>query len=137
MIAAYYAGTRKIKLGAGTITPPGKGEVRLNVANAGICGTDLHIFHGAMDHRIMAPQVIGHEMSGTVAEIGSGVEHLSVGDSVVVRPLDHRAATPEDRGHDHICRGLKFLGATRRGQPAGCCSRRERAAGTDDAAPML
>ena len=110
MTAAYYTGPRKITLGAGTIIPPAKGEVRISVAYAGICGTDLHIFHGAMDHRIKAPQVIGHEMSGTVAEIGPGVEHLSVGDSVVVRPLDHRAATPADRGFDHICRGLKFLG---------------------------
>ena len=54
--------------------------------------------------------MIGHEMSGTVAEIGPDVEHRRVGDSVVVRPLDHRAAIAADRGHAHSCRGLKILG---------------------------
>jgi len=49
-------------------------------------------------------------MSGTVAEIGPDVEHRRVGDSVVVRPLDHRAAIAADRGHAHSCRGLKILG---------------------------
>ena len=43
-----------------------------------------------MDARVAAPQVIGHEMSGTVAELGDGVEGFAVGDAVVVRPLDSR-----------------------------------------------
>jgi (R,R)-butanediol dehydrogenase/meso-butanediol dehydrogenase/diacetyl reductase len=89
---------------------PGAGEVRLNVAYCGMCGTDLHIAHGAMDHRVRVPQVIGHEMSGTVAEIGSGVEGFQVGDPVVVRPLDTRGETPADRGFSHIGTNLKFLG---------------------------
>jgi (R,R)-butanediol dehydrogenase / meso-butanediol dehydrogenase / diacetyl reductase len=63
-----------------------------------------------MDHRVRVPQVIGHEMSGTVAEIGSGVEGFQVGDPVVVRPLDTRGETPADRGFSHIGRNLKFLG---------------------------
>jgi (R,R)-butanediol dehydrogenase / meso-butanediol dehydrogenase / diacetyl reductase len=63
-----------------------------------------------MDHRVRVPQVIGHEMSGTVAEIGSGVEGFQVGDPVVVRPLDTRGETPADRGFSHIGTNLKFLG---------------------------
>jgi 2-desacetyl-2-hydroxyethyl bacteriochlorophyllide A dehydrogenase len=84
--------------------------VRLDVAFCGVCGTDLHIAHGAMDDRIRPPQVIGHEMSGTVAELGAEVDGLRVGDPVVVRPLDTRGETPADRGHSHIGRNLKFLG---------------------------
>jgi 2-desacetyl-2-hydroxyethyl bacteriochlorophyllide A dehydrogenase len=63
-----------------------------------------------MDHRVRVPQVIGHEMAGTVAEVGPGVEGLQVGDAVVVRPLDARGETRADRGFSHISRSLKFLG---------------------------
>ncbi len=110
MKAAYYEGNRTFTVRDAKIVPPGPGEVRLQVAYAGICGTDLHIYHGAMDHRVKLPQVIGHEMSGTVAEVGAGVTHLRAGDKVVVRPLDNRAETPADKGYGHICRGLKFIG---------------------------
>jgi 2-desacetyl-2-hydroxyethyl bacteriochlorophyllide A dehydrogenase len=63
-----------------------------------------------MDQRVHIPQIIGHEMSGTVDAIGDGVVGLAKGDSVVVRPLDNRAETPADRGNSHICRNLKFIG---------------------------
>ena len=108
--AVYYEGAERFRLGAGTVVPPGPGDVRLDVAFCGICGTDVHIAHGAMDHRVRPPQVIGHEMSGTVAELGAGVEGFFVGDPVVVRPLDARGETAGDRGHSHIARNLKFLG---------------------------
>ena len=110
MKAAIYEGRGSFRVGQGTLVPPGTGEVRLDVAYCGICGTDLHIAHGAMDARIRPPQIIGHEMSGTVAELGEGVPGLQVGDAVVVRPLDTRGETPADRGFSHIARNLKFLG---------------------------
>ncbi len=110
MKAAYYEGNRTFTVRDAAIIPPGPGEVRLQVAYVGICGTDLHIYHGAMDQRVKTPLVIGHEMSGTVAELGAGVTHLRVGDKVVVRPLDNRGETPADRGYGHICRNLKFIG---------------------------
>lgn len=110
MKASYYEGNKTFRIADVPVVPPGPGEVRLEVAYVGICGTDVHIFHGAMDARVKPPQIIGHEMSGTVAEIGAGVTGLAVGDSVVVRPLDNRGETPADRGHSHICRNLKFIG---------------------------
>lgn len=54
--------------------------------------------------------MIGHEMSGTVAEVGPGVDGFVVGESVVVRPLDTRGESPADRGFSHIGRNLRFLG---------------------------
>jgi (R,R)-butanediol dehydrogenase/meso-butanediol dehydrogenase/diacetyl reductase len=108
--AVFYEGDRTFRVGAGEAVTPGSGEVRLDVAFCGICGTDVHIAHGAMDHRVRIPQVIGHEMSGTVAELGEGVDGFAVGDAVVVRPLDSRGETPADRGFSHISRNLKFLG---------------------------
>ena len=110
MKAACYAGNRTFTIGDCKVEKPGPGEVRLNVAYTGICGTDVHIFHGAMDKRVKIPQVIGHEMSGTVAETGGGVTGLAPGDPVVVRPLDNRGETPADCGHSHICEKLKFIG---------------------------
>lgn len=110
MKAAYYEGNRTFRIGDAPLDAPGPGELRLDVAYVGICGTDVHIYHGAMDHRVARPQIIGHEMSGRVAEVGAGVTGYTVGDPVVVRPLDSREETPADRGHSHICRGLRFLG---------------------------
>lgn len=89
---------------------PEAGEVRLDVAYCGVCGTDLHIAHGAMDERIGEPRVIGHEMSGTVAEVGPGVDGLRPGDPVVVRPLDTRDVPEVDRAHSHVGRNLRFIG---------------------------
>jgi 2-desacetyl-2-hydroxyethyl bacteriochlorophyllide A dehydrogenase len=108
--AVYYDGEGHFSLGDSEPRAPSPGEVRLEVAYCGICGTDVHIAHGAMDHRVQAPQVIGHEMSGTVAELGDGVDGFEVGDRVVVRPLDPRGETPADKGLSHISRNLKFLG---------------------------
>jgi 2-desacetyl-2-hydroxyethyl bacteriochlorophyllide A dehydrogenase len=110
MKAVYYQGKGQFTVGEGESIPPQPGEVRLHVAYCGVCGTDLHIAHGAMDARVPAPMVIGHEMSGTVAELGAGVSGFSVGEKVVVRPLDNRAETPADRGFSHICSKLKFIG---------------------------
>jgi (R,R)-butanediol dehydrogenase/meso-butanediol dehydrogenase/diacetyl reductase len=110
MKAVYYQGPGQFAVGSGTALPPGEGEVRLDVAYCGLCGTDLHIAHGSMDHRLHPPQVIGHEMSGTVAEAGAGVEGLAPGDKVVVRPLDSRAETAADKGISHISKNLRFLG---------------------------
>ena len=52
------------------------GQVAIEVAYTGICGTDLHIYHGDMDARVGAAAVIGHEMSGRVAAVGAGVDRL-------------------------------------------------------------
>ena len=110
MSAVYYEGKGVFSVGDCRLERPSPGEVRLDVAYCGVCGTDLHIAHGAMDARVRTPQVIGHEMSGTIAEIGDDVEGFAVGDSVVVRPLDSRGEVPADRGYSHISRNLKFLG---------------------------
>ena len=110
MNAVYYHGGGAFTVGDASIQDPGPDEVRLDVAYCGVCGTDLHIAHGAMDARVHPPQVIGHEMSGTVAEVGGRVVGFRVGDAVVVRPLDTRGETPADRGFSHIGRNLKFLG---------------------------
>jgi (R,R)-butanediol dehydrogenase/meso-butanediol dehydrogenase/diacetyl reductase len=85
--------------------------VQIQVAFCGICGTDLHLFHGAMAHRLTLPHVMGHEMSGTITALGSGVTGWKAGDRVTVRPLDPCGQCPAcAAGHSHICHNLKFIG---------------------------
>ena len=111
MKAAYYHGNKTIRIGECRPQTPGPDEVRIDVAYCGVCGTDLHIFLGHMDGRVSTPQIIGHEMSGEIAEVGANVEDWGVGDPVVVRPLDPCGTCPAcHAGHFHICQNLKFLG---------------------------
>lgn len=111
MHAAYYERNKTIAIRPGAAVRPGPGQVRLNVAYCGICGTDVHIYHGKMDTRVANPQIMGHEASGIVAEVGTNVMQWSPGDRVVVRPLDPCNSCPACRaGHVHICQTLKFIG---------------------------
>ena len=111
MQAVFYEGDRKVRVGTNEPLAPHKGEVQVKVSHCGICGTDLHIFHGAMDKRVTFPQVLGHEMSGTVHAIGEGVSDFAIGDKVVVMPLAPCGDCPAcEAGHSHICHNLKFLG---------------------------
>lgn len=110
MKAAYYNGNREFTIGEGTKITPVPGEVRLEVAYCGVCGTDMQIFHGNMDQRIQIPQVIGHEASATVAEVGEGISSVKVGDKVAVRPLYFGEPHPFDRGNAHVGKNLKFIG---------------------------
>ncbi|MBD2754372.1 zinc-dependent alcohol dehydrogenase [Spirosoma validum] len=110
MKAAYYTGNQQFELKEATPETLHPGMVRLKVAYCGVCGTDVHIYHGKMDQRVRMPQVIGHEVSGEIAEIGEGVTGWKVGDRVAVRPLQPGAEDPSDNGQQHIGKNLKFIG---------------------------
>ena len=111
MRAATYTGARTFTVQESSEVPPGPGEVSVEVAFTGICGTDLHIFHGDMDGRVSRPAVIGHEMSGRVAALGAGVEGWSVGDLVTVLPVKSCGECPACvAGNSHVCMNLVFIG---------------------------
>lgn len=111
MKAAYYQGNRSVRVDDCVPSAPGPGEVQLKVAYCGICGTDLHLFKGHMDHRMRLPQVFGHEVSGTVAAVGQGVTDYRQGEHLTVRPLAPCGQCPACKaGHSHICQKLKFIG---------------------------
>lgn len=110
-LASFYRGDRRFSVEEVEISGPGTGEVQIDVAYCGICGTDLHIYLGHMDARVGFERTIGHEMSGVVSAVGAGVENLQPGQRIVVRPLDHCGDCPACRaGHEHICHTLKFIG---------------------------
>ncbi|MEV4624038.1 alcohol dehydrogenase catalytic domain-containing protein [Asanoa sp. NPDC049573] len=111
MRSALYTGDSTIVVEERPPVPPTAGEVQIDVAYTGICGTDLHILHGAMDHRVRVPQTIGHEMSGRVADVGPGVAGLAVGTPVTVMPLRWCGTCPAClAGQHHICHRLDFIG---------------------------
>ncbi len=110
MQAIYYQGNKTFTPGESQEEPLQPGQVRLKVAYCGVCGTDVHIYHGNMDKRVKIPQVIGHEVSGEIAETGPGVEGFAVGEKVAVRPLNPGVPVPSDNGYTHIGQNLKFIG---------------------------
>lgn len=109
MKAAYYEGNKSIRVGDCSPVAPKAGEVQLKVSHVGICGTDLHIYHGAMDKRVTFPQIMGHEMSGVVAAVGEGVSNVQINDPVTVMPLDTTLCDPNDP-YRHIASNMKFMG---------------------------
>ena len=66
----------------------GPGQVLVQVAYGGICGSDLHYFHhgGFGTVRIKRPMILGHEVAGTVTAVAPGVDRVQVGDRVAVNP---------------------------------------------------
>ncbi|WP_171133454.1 MULTISPECIES: zinc-binding dehydrogenase [unclassified Ruegeria] len=109
--SAFYRGDKTFAVEQATPAEPGPNEVRIRVAYCGICGTDMHVFHGNMDARVGKNRVIGHEMSGVVESVGAEVDASLLDQKVVVRPLDHCGECPACKaGHEHICHNLKFLG---------------------------
>ena len=110
--AMFYQGDQTIEVGKCQPITPRSDEVQIEVAYGGICGTDLHIFRGAMPHRVRIPQIMGHEISGTISAIGDNVEHIAVGDRVAVMPLDPGNCLDDQQASEawYVCDGLKVLG---------------------------
>ena len=90
---------------------PGRGEVLIRVAACGVCHTDLHYLdHGTPTFK-SPPIILGHEISGTVAELGEGVDTLRSGDRVLVAAVVSCGACWACRnGRENICENGVMLG---------------------------
>ena len=66
----------------------GLGELKIAPHTVGVCGSDLHYYtHGRVGKYVVKqPMILGHEASGTVVEVGPGVEGFKVGDRVAMEP---------------------------------------------------
>ncbi len=95
---------------------PGPGEVLIRVRSIGVCGSDVHVWHGRHPYTTY-PVVQGHEFSGEVQEIGDGVDNIEPGEKVTATPqIVCGRCGPCRRGDYHICDVLKVQGF----QAPGC-----------------
>ena len=110
MRSSFYEGDRRFRIGAAPMPAPAPGEALLRVRRVGICGTDLHIFQGHLDHRIPRGGVIGHETLAEIAEAPSA-SGFRTGERVVVEPLRMCGACRACRmGAAYLCYRLRVLG---------------------------
>lgn len=110
MRASYYRGDHTFRTGSAPMPAPGPAEALLRVRRVGICGTDLHIYQGHLDHRVPKGGIIGHEVFAEVmtAPTGSG---FAQGDRVVVEPVLFCGTCRACRmGATYLCHHLKVLG---------------------------
>jgi 2-desacetyl-2-hydroxyethyl bacteriochlorophyllide A dehydrogenase len=110
MRAAFYERDRRFRIGEAARPTPGPDETLLRVRRVGICGTDLHIFQGHLDHRIPRGGVIGHETLAEVAE-APAASGFRAGERVVVEPLKTCGTCRACRmGAAYLCYRLRVLG---------------------------
>jgi len=96
---------------------PGPGQVAIRIAAGGICGSDLHYYlHGGFGAvRLKQPMVLGHELAGTVAELGEGVSGLAIGQKVAVNPsLPCASCRFCLAGLPQHCLDMRFFGSAMR-----------------------
>ncbi len=103
---------------------PKAGEVLIKVMACGICGTDVHIFHGD-EGAAATPRgtVLGHEFAGVVEAVGEGVRRVKIGDRVCVDPnkLCDECYYCQS-GIGHFCENMIGIGTTVNGGFAEYCA---------------
>ncbi len=127
MRAAVFHGKEDVRVEQVDEPAPGRGQVKLRNSHSGICGSDLHIYYSpeaagidfTEPHPVtgsLPPQVLGHEFSGTVVELGEGVSNVAVGDRVAVWPVYYCGQCAAcRRGRFNACRHIGFHGISSHG----------------------
>jgi L-iditol 2-dehydrogenase len=94
------------------VPEPGPGEVVIAVEQRGICGSDIHAYHGHHPF-VHPPVVLGHEFAGRIAQLGPGVDGFSEGQRVTVEPsLVCGECYNCKTGRYNICDNLRVVGCT-------------------------
>jgi L-iditol 2-dehydrogenase len=110
MQAAVLHGREDIRIEQVPVPQAGPGELIVSVGAALTCGTDLKVFRRGYHARmIVPPALFGHELAGTVVEVGEGAEGFAVGDRVVAlnsAPCGHCYFCA--RGQENLCDDLLF-----------------------------
>jgi propanol-preferring alcohol dehydrogenase len=93
------------------VPEPGPGQVLVKIAACGVCRTDLHVVDGDLTE-LKLPIVPGHEIVGTAAALGEGVEGLAVGTRIGVPWLGHTCGTCRfcRAGRENLCLSARFTG---------------------------
>ncbi|MCC9041157.1 2,3-butanediol dehydrogenase [Myroides sp. M-43] len=126
MKAARWYAAKDIRVEQIQIPTPGKGQVKVAVQYAGICGSDLHEYvHGPQLIPLDKPYplnghqgvtTLGHEFSGIVEELGEAVKNIKVGDRVVIEPIYKNFDSPfVGAGEYNLGEHLGFIGLSGNG----------------------
>lgn len=123
MKSCYYLGNKQFEVREEPIPSPGPEEVLVKVDSCGVCGTDVHIYHGDKGSaEVIPPVVLGHEFAGTVVSTGSRVTGLKAGDHVTVDPNIYCGKCHYCRiGKKQLCENLYAIGVNRNGGFAEYC----------------
>lgn len=100
----------KIEFREVPIPEPAAGEVLVKIMEIGVCGSDIHVYHG--EHPFTSyPVTQGHEVSGLVEKLGPGVSGLAVGQKVTIQPqVVCGECWPCRHGKYNLCESLKVMG---------------------------
>lgn len=121
MLALKYYKKNDMRLEDVPIPEAGKGEVRIKVGYAAICGTDIEEYlYGPLwvsqdePHPLTgkkAPLSLGHELSGYIDEVGEGVDQFNIGDRVAVYPIIYCGECDNcKKGNYEICKSIGCVG---------------------------
>jgi len=107
----YLLGPEQVELRTCKVPEPGPGEILLAVRAATTCGTDLKVYRrGGHPRMLVVPTPFGHEMAGTIAHLGDGVEGWELQQEVVVAnsaSCGHCRFCLEER--ENLCVNLQYL----------------------------
>lgn len=85
-------------------------QVKVKIKRVGICGSDMHIYHGT-NPLATYPRIVGHEVAGEIVEVGSNVNKVAVGDHVVIEPITYCGECYACKsGRPNVCKEVSVFG---------------------------
>jgi L-iditol 2-dehydrogenase len=127
-VVKYLRGQGNVELREVPETSPGPGQVKVEVKAAGVCGSDLHIYHDDIKINVVPPVVMGHEFAGVIVEVGTDIRTWRVGDRVTCETTAEScgACLHCQTGHYNMCVTRKVVGYSFDGCFARYCVVNER-----------
>jgi len=91
---------------------PRPGHVVVEVKAAGVCGTELHLYHDTLQFNLRTPVIMGHEFCGVISAVGEGVEGWKVGDRVTCETTGYNCGKciPCRQGWYNHCKERRVIG---------------------------
>ena len=91
------------------VPAPNAGEVLVKIMKIGVCGSDIHVYHG--EHPFTKyPVTQGHEVSGKIAALGEGVTGFAIGQKVTIEPQVYCGRChPCTHGKYNLCEELRVM----------------------------
>ena len=109
--AVFHGPNQPLKVEEVPTPRPGRGEILVKVAACGGCHTDMHYIDHGVPTFMKPPMILGHEASGTVAELGEGVTNWKMDDQVLLPAVLTCGVCPSCRaGRENICDDMKMFG---------------------------